>query len=762
MPNIQRLLSVPCLVLFSILSIGGSLEAGRLEEAYAKYVQGQYEQAQIDLMAILSDKPTAEEAYKMQQDLGLRAFLEMSQNRLLTQEIRSLGALAWQFERTQFKNYRRVNYYLNHYLEDESLRAKALMNLLSSGEYAIAPLLDHLGAKEVDVAKRGLSYQAILRMGREAVPGMLAGTFSSDPILLVNIIRLLGEIADPRALPYLLRLKEISQDNNVLAELNRVMPTFADPRDSTANMLMIAEACRYLREDQACVIEALSSDGLIWEWNTEAQSIQAVNLLQQVGPEFLPSLPPNLWPFYRAEMIIYEMTHFTPMNNEESFYARAALICAWASQENRAAELLKDTATAKVSDYEALLQTFLKRRTLEVEVSHWAGAETLLAALDLSARQFGATVTARILQVLTVYHPPRLLETQLISFLDGRRSNPVIDALHHPDELVRYWAAIAAGRANTRLDHPSQSTIIDLLIQSVDEVSIRSVLLVAEVDQRTEILKKALTGMGYNVYQVQTGYDGLNALREFPSKDLVIVSNELPAKNNLSAIEFVDRMRKDYKGKDLPIGMLCTEDNKAKVLAGFQDHSQGIILHGESGEILREKMAAMEKKMKSVVFDIDIVREVSRESLTTLMGLDTSTLRSYPKIIAHLGDLLANPFHKREHEMLAVSTLKNFGELAFATTPILLDKLWDKTKDDEYKINVLTTLRHTSRAHPRVQEALFELVGNHDVARAIRIQAASYLGLDTLQSTEAAKKTFQDPFFTRSYSIDEKGSAGEL
>lgn len=745
-----------CLIgaLSAVFAAGGVIEAGKLEEAYSKYTQGRYEEARKDVADILDAKPAPEEAAKMQADVGVRAFLEMAQNEYLSREIRLLGAVAWQYERNQFKNPRRIQYHLQAYLEDKSVRGKALMNLVAAGEYALPPLIEQLGSKQPDVAKRGLSYQALLRIGREAVPGMVASTYAEDPILLVNLIRLFGELKDPRALPYLVRLQEKSRDANVRQEIARVLPLFPDAGATTSGILLIAEANRYIREDKAAVVEALSSDGLIFEWNAEKKVLEAVNLIGQ-ETEFLPRLPPNLWPLFRAEMIHYEINKDN-LAQQEALWARASLLACWAAQENRAGELLDPQAVVRLGNVAEPLKEFLKRRELEVEVAQWGGSDTLLASIDMAAKEFDPFVASRLLQIATEYHPAALLTTKIISFVDGGETNPAIESLYNPNEMVRYWAAIAAGRADPSLSHESQPLIVDLLTQAVDEVAIDSVLLVAEPSMAAENIKKGLKDVGFSVYQVDSGFDGINALREFPSKDFVIVSDKLS--KNLSTLEFVTRLRKDFKGRDVPLAILTDEKSKPAVLAAFQDHAQQILLEVDAGEVLKDRMAKMAQHRRKEVFAKQVVNQVSREALVTLKGLDDKVLRSYPVLVNHLADLVANPFHTREHEILAIQVLRKFSDLAFAATPVLLDKLFDEGTDHEYKLELLATMRDTSRSHPKVREALYALTGDHKVDRRIRIQAASYLGLDADQSPEVEKRKFQGPFFTRQFPRKEPAS----
>lgn len=725
--------------------------APTLEDIHARFVQGDYQAAERAIQELLETNPSPQTVFEMQDKIGMRAFLEMSQNQFLQDGMKILSSMAWQHERTQFKNPRRIDYYLTKYLEDESLRQKALSNLVASGVYAMPGLVEHLGSKEKKVIWRGLCFQAVRRIGREAVPALVQVTFSKDPILLVNAVRLLGETSDPRAVPYLMRLAAVAEDKIVKDEAASALQKLKPPKIESPARHFISEAIRYLGEERDVLLESITSDGLLWKWDDENQKLVSVNVIDQ-DFEYHPTLPNFIWPIFRAEMILQELNRMET-SPTDSMHARAALVCAWIAEEIRTEEVLAIKDNEQVERIREKLKAFLETRKKDVEVLHWTGTQTMLAALDISLRVQGQLEISRMLQILTEYKPQNLLSFTAPSFFTGEQVQPCINAMAYPFERVRYWSAIAIGRAHPALKHEKQDLIFDLLFQAVDEVAANTVLIVGQLTDEIETLRSNLEKLGYKVYHENSGFGGLNAIRMFPSKDIVLMDHNLSI--DLSSQEFINRMRADFKGRDIPVGIVTPESSLADTLAGFQDHAQQVILYGEIGESLKGKMRILEKSMQVQTNESEVVHAVSREALKSLLLMEDATLRQYDGLILHLISLLENPFHSREHEVLAVNILGKFGKVAYNATPILLNKLWDPATDDSYKLAVLTTMRETSTSHPGVRKALGELVSNRQVKSELRLRAASFLGLDEKLIEEEQKKEFQKPFFSNNFNTEQ-------
>lgn len=726
-----------------------------LEEAYNKYLQGNYKGAQLDLNRVLQNDPNAKSMYSMKEALGIRALLEMSQNKHLKEQMDIINAYVWQYEQKQFENPRKISYYLRSYMEDDSLRHKSLSNLVGAGQFAVPQLLQHLGQSESNIEKRTLAYQALDRIGRAAVLPMLAATFSNDSILLTNIIRLLGKDADMRALPYLMRIKANVKDKLVQEELAIVLQKYPEEMQSYHyGMLFINEANRYLREGKEAYLDGVDASGLLWEWDSEEKKLTHVDLLHTEF-EYRPSVPATLWPLFKAEAIHLEMTRMKNLPPELTSYARASLICIWATQELRAKSLLKGEDIERMPDFKEKLKSFLDRRMLQMVVGHWVGPEVLLQAVDISQKTFRAQTTSRILQMISQSKPNDILEWNIVSFIDGEEYNPLLFCQQHEEELVRYWTAIATANCQPSLQGADDAKIIDLLAQASDEIAVRTVLFVTEKTAESSKMVSSLEQVGYKVYQAHSGYDGLNAIYEFPSKDLILLNPELNL--NISSLDFVNKLKEDYKGKSIPLAIYSSEKKRAANLTTYQDYAQQLIVHSDAGDILKAKMRDLEKHLDKIVFQNDLVTTISLEALKGLAMIDNDVLRKYPEVVTHLMEVVSGPYHTRDHQVNAVDSLKKYGELATEASAIMLDK-FKQNIDNEYKVKILSALRQTAKDNLLVLDYLAEIIQDTSVEGSIRFEAASYLSQEQNTIKEPNKTSYNLPFFSRNQKASAKGN----
>ena len=174
-----------------ILGFINNVNATLLEDAWNEYQQGEYIKAQEILGQILKNKENKEDIYNMHEALGVRALTEMSQNRYLQNHMKHIKRISSVFENKKFRNPRRLDFYIQSYLEDDSTRHKSLPNILLAGSFAVPGLIKFLHSSESDIVKRSLAYQAIRDMGKNAIPSLLEATWVDDDIQLINIARLL-------------------------------------------------------------------------------------------------------------------------------------------------------------------------------------------------------------------------------------------------------------------------------------------------------------------------------------------------------------------------------------------------------------------------------------------------------------------------------------------------------------------------------------------------------------------------------------------
>ncbi|MBF0198163.1 MAG: hypothetical protein HQL32_10645 [Planctomycetes bacterium] len=743
-----KLFKLPSLIAFAAILFAGfaPLKAADIEAVYNKYLQGDYLGAKEELQVLIDSTHEGEEYASMKEQLGARALLELSQNRTLQKEMEVFNAYAWQYERSQFRNPRRIKFFLKSYLEDDSTRHKSVPNLLAAGQYAIPYILEHMKSTEDQLAFRGLAHQILIRMGGEAVPALLAATFTNDTILAVNIIRILGKSSDDRAIPYLLRLRQYSKDKLVQNELDLVLPQFKIPEGMTTSRAFIAEVSRYLKADTQAYLESISSDGLLWNYDVEQEALISANPLK-LEFEFRPQIPRAVWTLFKAELL---HSHFgipndLPDYEKQALYA--SLVCTWAAQEYQISGMLAGEDLSPLMGVEEGLKNYLDRRSERLKVSHWLGNDILLKALDMSLLSYQEDISSRIMKMLSIYKPSNLLTIKINSHLTGTEVMPVKNALKHPKELNRYWAAIASARCQKSFPKEDGDLIMDLLMQASDETDLKSILMVSDTDPITDAMKMSLENLGYKVYMRKTGYDALDAIREFPSKDCIILNPNLN-EGTLSSLHFVNMLRADYKGKDIPLGILTNNEDKARNLSVYQDFAQQLIVEDDNSAILRDKIDGLIRSNDKLVMGKDVSSVVSIEALTSLESLDPKFVANYPKLIDHLLGIIAAPEHKEESQLSALRLLKAFGINAIKASPLLLRKLDDSEVEQHYKLEVLSTLLEVSHSHKGVREALFDIVSDTAMPELFKERAASFLALEQKDITLEERVAFIQGFFS--------------
>lgn len=741
-----------CVALLAAALFSSNLQGADLEDVYQQYLQGNYIQAQKDLNIILGQEPDGDQLLEMKRKLGARALLELSQNSFLRDQMKVFNAVTWQKERGQFKSPRRIKFFIDNFMEDDSTRHKSMPNILAAGCYAIPHIIDYLKVDNEDIETRTLAYQLVLNMGSEAIPALTACTFSNDPILQVNAVRLLSKTLSARAIPYLLRLKETSDVKIVLEEVEVALASLGAPEGLSSTRSYIDEANRYLAELSGVQQEAIEADSLLWTWDEQNKNLVADNPLS-LDFEYQPQYPLSLWGLFKAELMHREFSGLAAVDPTEVSAAQASALCTWAAQEHRVQELLKNPEISGVTDITEQLNTFLQARSQKLTVAHWVGTDVLLQAVDMAQNSFPAHVTARILRMIAGYQPKDVSQQMVTSFVTGEQKSPLLAGLHHPEELIRYWSAITIARCDKMLQGPHAPLVIDLLQQSIDEVGMPSALLVSQQKPDAEEIQMKLQNMGYMVQWVHNDAAAVAGLRSYPSKDLLIIDPDFGYEND--GLGLINQVRQDPKGKALPIVILSNEERSGDHVITYQEQAQQMIFGSDSIETLKNKFSELKMADKHVTGP-DLAAQVSRESLNALALLNADILSQYPGLVSHLIQVADANYQPEGSQIMAIRSLRKMGPLAAQSIPNLLKKL-SENKPVHYQIVVLHALLNISQSDETVREKLYGIITDPNSPQEFKQMAASYLSGEGQNLSTEERAQFQKTFFSRAF-LGQSGS----
>jgi CheY-like chemotaxis protein len=741
-------LSAKTLLHLAIFGLGISqIHGADLEGVYNKYLQGNYTDAQKELSEIIQADPAGDELLKMKEKVGMQALLEMSQNQFLRENMRLFNAATWQEERSQFKSPRRIQFFIEEFLRDDSTRHRSMPNIMAAGIYAVPLIMNYLKVENENIETRGLAYQLLLNMGSEIVPALLPCTFSKDAVLQVSVIRLLAITKSPRAIPYLLRLQTLPISNMLKSELTVALAQFEVPAGLTPAEAYVHEANRVLCEEKSVHFEALESDRILWNWDDAEEKLVADNPLG-LNFEYQPQYPVSIWPMFKAELMHRQFMNLAEVTPLEEQAIHAATLCTWAMQEHRIQELLKDSRISGINDIADKLKAFLEVRSNKLTVAQWLGQDILLQAIDMSEKKLSAVVSARLLRIVAGYQPVGADSQSITSFLGGENTQTLMAGLSHREELVRYWSAISIARCNPSLETSSAAQVVDLLQQATDEIGTPSALILAKPTNDAEEVHKKLESLGYHVQRLDNAYEGLAALRSFPSKDLLVLDPDFD--HTLSGLELINSLRKDQKGQDLPVVILSDSERSGAHVITFQEQAQQMFLGSDSIEILREKLEGMVQKRYDVSGP-DMAADVSREALSALAFADDAALRQYPSLVSHLVDLLKSPQQPISSQILAIRILRKLGTLSAPAINLLLSRLDEDQYDLNYKIVVLHSLLSISESNEQVRSKLFKIVTDDQSPDSFKQLAASYLSGEYKNLSAEERLLFQKSFFSPAF-----------
>jgi len=101
------------------------------------------------------------------------------------------------------------------------------------------------------------------------------------------------------------------------------------------------------------------------------------------------------------------------------------------------------------------------------------------------------------------------------------------------------------------------------------------------------MLKKILSGIGYEVIEAEHGKHGLTQLESSPNVDIALVDWNMPEMNG---IEFVQAVRANPAYQELALMMVTTEDDMERVVQALEAGANEYIMKPFTEEGIREKL----------------------------------------------------------------------------------------------------------------------------------------------------------------------------
>lgn len=263
-------------------------QKARYQEAVQAIKAGDYEEATERLDDVLALNPSSTDALELRNLTETEVIIQALAKgpEPLRKKMLGLLQLAAEAERQRLTDTGQIKGAIEDLLGGFEVRHKAYARLVSAGRHAVPLLVGKLLAtSDPDYKKyRVRCTIALMRIGEEAVIPLCTALRTRSVSLRQDIAFALGEIGDPRAVPYLLRTAQSDPDPQVRAVAQEALAKtskYVTIPDVPAHEAMVHYARLYYY-DHPSIRRPASHGHAVWSWSRENQ-----RLAMQVVPGFL-------------------------------------------------------------------------------------------------------------------------------------------------------------------------------------------------------------------------------------------------------------------------------------------------------------------------------------------------------------------------------------------------------------------------------------------------------------------------------------------
>ncbi len=310
----------------------------------------------------------------------------------------------------------------------------AIQRLRDAGEYSVPFLLDAMAETMQDPGSKNVLaalIEALPQIGQPAIRPLAAALQTKNDQLNAEIIRALGQIGYPQALPYLKYVAENSQSAELRALATESVRRI-DPRaiNTPAAALFFQLAEKHYYHNESLNPPADVPIANVWFWDADANKLARIEVARE----------------YFHELMCMRCCEWS-LKSQEQFGVAIGL---WL-----AAFFKAESAGVPMPEY------FGQEHAKALVYATTAGPEYLHQALARAVNDRNAAVALGAVEALATTAGERSLMYTL------GPSQPLLQALAFPDRAVRYSAAIAIANAGPRQPFPESGVAVQNLAEAL-------------------------------------------------------------------------------------------------------------------------------------------------------------------------------------------------------------------------------------------------------------------------------------------------------
>jgi HEAT repeat protein len=409
----------------------------------------------------------------------------------------------------------------------------AVARLKEAGPFAVPALVEALDRPGITPEQRSLLVRNLGRLESTAVPPLLAVLDSGNPRLMADVAMVLGQIGDPRAVPFLTypaSVVEFAPEVREAAQAaigrltGRPFGTLRTPAQ------VLTDAAWQFHRHQ---VEFPGDPVAVWVWDKESKS---------PTPKSMRRLEAER---YFGLRLAREAVRLQPQDLD----AQAALVSQSLEQ-----------AIERVG-YRALPVQDQATLTRAVQAGPSVLTEVLRKALADDKDELAAAAATALGQVT---------DRTLLS-RDGR-AHPLVDALWAPAPRVQFAAAKALANMAPAQPFPGSSRLVPTLARFLTTTRQPRAVVIDTNPNRGSQIVGSLEALGYEAVLETSGDHGFRAAAETADVELVLISYALHRGDSWGLTDTLTNLKSDARTAYLPVyvyGPLDLDIKRPNLSANF-------------------------------------------------------------------------------------------------------------------------------------------------------------------------------------------------
>jgi HEAT repeat protein len=650
---------------------------------------------------------------------SLATLLILIKNSSIGENAARVLALIQEGERVRRQSSDRIEANIRMLAGDPQQEHIAQRRLAESGEYAIPQMIAVLlDSSSGDLWPRVIT--ALPNMGKSAVSPLVMALRVQNNDVRLNVIRALGEIGYPQAIPYLRMLAEdsgMSQQVRDAADhaVQRIEAITGRTYPGTAAALFFWLGERFYSEDDAVRADPRLDEANVWYWDEDTQTLRRTVVPRRLHAQIM------------AMRCCQEALRLQP-DHEKTI---ALWLAANIRREHRLGLNVESGDPAEQGEPDPTRPDGFPRALYFTQA---AGPRYAHRVLGRAVRDDDSVVALAAIEALRVTAG----EASMIGTEDIKQ--PLVDALQFPDLVIRTRAALALGAALPKSQFTGSEWVVPVLANAVGLTGREQLVLVDPDEARLNRIAGMLRDGDRDVVSDTTFLRGLERARgalQAPTAFFIAADVREP-----DLVESLRRLRDEFVYRKTPVVVLTSpqHDALAEELTHFDPYVEPVPASADS-DAIEAALARVCARTGHIEIDADLASSLALAATETLRRIVVDGRTVFDVGVAEPALIGALASTDENLQKLAASALA----LRPTTTAqrAIAHVAMDDGNTESLRLAAFASLAESARNHghflePAQTTALIDIA--HDQPDLVLKTAASQaLGALNLETGEASK-----------------------